>query len=107
MNESDKRIAAYAIEKMFRGRTFDICTIREAAKLLGCTPSGKAFERLQLVHCHPWGDIPPDILQMIPVWINEVLGGPRLSVAAIPALREGNDHIVGTEDLPQLPRGRA
>lgn len=98
-DNSTKRMAAFAIENMFsKKRYFDITTIRDVCALMGRPPAGPAYAKLGLLHCVDWNDIPEDIMRMIPVWINELLGGPRLSAVMIPALREGNVHQIGFED---------
>ena len=102
-NEHDKRMAAYALEKMFeRTHYFDITAVRNACELMDRPASGKAFERLRALHCENWDRIPKDIMDLIPIWINELLGGPRVSVMQIPALREGNVHSIGHEDTPLI-----
>lgn len=98
----DQRIAAFTLERMFRGNHFNILSVDDACRLMGRTGSGPAYQRLRAIHCVDWGDIPPDIMQMIPVWLNEVLGGPRLSAVQIPALREGNQELPQIEDSPGM-----
>jgi hypothetical protein len=68
MSDEDKRLAAVALENMFRKETFfSICTVDKVCRLMGCPQSGKAYERLNLLHCTRWGDIPDDVMEMIPV----------------------------------------
>lgn len=98
----DQRMAAFTLDRMFRGGYFDITKVGNACRLMGRTGSGPAYERLRALHCVDWGDIPQDIMQMIPVWLNEVLGGPRLSAVQIPALREGNQELPQIEDSPGM-----
>ena len=101
MEPQDKRMAAFVMEKMFKGTHFSICDVDTACKLMGCQYRGNTYEKLRTLHCVDWGDIPKDIMELVPVWINEVLGGPRLTVVSIPALREGN------QELPQIEDYRA
>lgn len=98
MKIEDQRMAAFALEKMFKGKYFSICDVDKACTLMGRTGSGPAYDRLNALHCVHWGDIPDDIMRLIPVWLNEVLGGPRLAAVDIPALREGNQHLPQIED---------
>lgn len=99
MNDENKRMAAFAIEQMYKSSHFSITAVRDAAKLMSRHPGGGAYDKLHPLHCVHWGDIPEDIMQMIPVWMNEVLGGPRLSVTQIPALFEGNVELPKIEDI--------
>ncbi len=97
-HEENKRVAAFAMEKMFEGKTFFISDVDKALKILGRAGSGPAYDKLSALHCVKFGEIPPDILERVPIWINEVFGGPRLSVAMIPALFEGNAELPLIED---------
>lgn len=97
--EENKRMAGFCIEQMFKGSTFYITDIDKAQRLIGCEHRGGAYDKLHVLHCVKFGDIPEDIMQMIPTWINEVLGGPRLTILSIPALREGNQELPQIEDF--------
>ena len=103
MTEESKRLAAYGIEQMFKKGTFYIGDIDNACKLMGMPANGPSYDKLRVLHCEKINDIPEDIRQRIPIWINDVLGGPRLSVVQIPALREGKVHALGFEDFDALP----
>ena len=98
MNEENKRMAAFVIEKMAKSNSFSICDVNDAGKLLGITPSGDAYNKLHTLHCVAWGEIPEDIMAKVPGWINEALGGRRLSIIDIPVLHEGNADVVSIED---------
>lgn len=98
MQIEDQRMAAFALGQMFKDSSFSICTVDDACALMGRKGSGSAYNKLRALHCVKWGDIPRDIFQMIPVWLNEVLGGPRLQAVDIPALREGNQQLPQIED---------
>ena len=98
--EINKRLAFLAIERMLKSRYFDICTIDKAIKLVGAGGRGtQEYDRLNSLHCRHWSDIPDDILQLMPVWINRVLGGPPVSMLTIPALMEGNVTAPAIEDI--------
>jgi|GEM_PF-4083892 len=102
--EERKMMAAFALEKMFKGDSFSICKIDDACKLMGRSGSGPSYDKLHALHCVKFGEIPANIMQLIPTWINEVLGGPRLSVVQIPALHEGNKSLLSIEDYDIQPK---
>jgi len=102
MSNVDKRVAAVALEKMFRGQHFSICTVDDCIDLVGGSRAGQIYRRLSALHCVAWADIPDDVMQIMPVWINEVLGGPRLTVLQIPAVHEGNLSLPPIEDFPRI-----
>lgn len=104
MSEADKRMAAFTLERMLKGTFFSIVAVNEAAALMGRSVSGPIYRRLHALHCVPWGDIPDDIIALLPIWINEALGGPRVSVVQIPALLEGRHDLPQIEDEPRRLR---
>lgn len=69
----------------------------DANKHPGKKSSDRTYDRLRLLQCVDWG-IPEDIMLMMPVWINEVFDGSRLSAVQVPALLEVNLSLLHLED---------
>lgn len=77
MDEQKQLIALTALNKMFRGRYFSICTIDSVAEMLGVNPAGEAYRMLCPLHCVHWDEMPAQVRQQVPDLIREYLGvGP-------------------------------
>jgi len=96
--EADKRVAAVALDQMVREGTFYVTKLRTCAELLGVPTRGGVWNRLEALHCMRFLDMPDDIQRAIGGWMNEALSGPPIGVVLMPALREGNVHLLGLED---------
>jgi len=63
--------AEVALNKMFSGRHFDICAVREACEVMGATLTPDAEAILRPLHCVNWDQIPPAIKDEIPHLLKE------------------------------------
>lgn len=97
-HEANKRVAAVALEEMFKKGTFYISDLWKCAELMGVPRRGGVWARLDALSGIKILDMPEDIQAQLPAWINEALSGPRISAVMVPALREGNVHTLGLED---------
>ena len=68
-------IAITALNKMFAGAHFSICTIDSIAEMLGVIPDGEARRQLKPLHCMDWSDMPRDLRQRVPILIQQALAG--------------------------------
>jgi hypothetical protein len=68
-------IAATALNKMFRGNHFSICTVTEVASMLGIHPEAEAMRMLQPLHCVHWSDMPPELRNQVPALVEQALAG--------------------------------
>lgn len=65
-------VATQAVDRMFKGERFSICTVREVCEVIGAKPSGPAFAMLQAMHCVNFCDMHPQIRENIPALMREV-----------------------------------
>jgi len=70
-----KAIAALtALNEMFEGAHFSICTIDKVAKLLGVHPEVEAYNTLHALHCIHWNRMPRELRDRVPALIQQALG---------------------------------
>jgi hypothetical protein len=96
-----KEIAVFALNKMMRGKHFNICTIRDVADILNIRPSEPAFSKLRAMHCVDFDEMPPSIKNSIPRLIVECLGGEQPFQFYMPT--SPIKDIVATVEQPKLP----
>lgn len=65
-----------SLNKMMRGKYFDITTVDAAAQVLGAQPDGRAYKILRTVHCVHWGDMPAELRDAIPKLIERCINVP-------------------------------
>lgn len=99
-DETKALIAITALNKMFEGSYFDICTINSIAKMLGVHPQKEAYDQLHALHCVNWTAMPRELRQLVPKLIQDCLAGgdaiPRFEIAREPsqalAVIDGSKH---------------
>ena len=76
MNVPDvKALAALtALNAMFAGSHFSICTLDKAAELLGVRPEPEARTILSALHCIDWVKMPRELRDQVPGLIQQALG---------------------------------
>lgn len=52
---------------------FDICVVRESAKIMNVCPGGRAYDILHVLHCVDFGNMPQELRESIPALIRECL----------------------------------
>lgn len=99
-NDTKAMIAIAALNKMFEGSHFSICTIDNVAKMLGVRPPKDAYDQLHALHCVHWNEMPRELRDRVTTLIQECLAGgeqiPRFQVASEQnqalAVVDGNKH---------------
>ena len=61
------------LNNMFRKGYFDVCVIRESAKIMGVCLGGRAYDILHVLHCVNFADMPQELRESIPALIRECL----------------------------------
>lgn len=75
-SESTKALAAVvALNNMFAGKHFSICTIDSIAEMLSIQPEPQAYATLRTLHCINWVDMPPDLRKAVPGLLQQCLAG--------------------------------
>jgi hypothetical protein len=67
-----------AMDAMFRKGYLDICTIREAVKMLRVIPNGEALDTLAILHCVHFKDMPLALLEELPKLLGQCMSGVPL-----------------------------
>ena len=62
-----------ALNQMLKKGHFDICTVRDVAKIMNVNPDGKAYDMLHALHCIDYGRMPQELREAIPSLIRECL----------------------------------
>ena len=73
-NPVDVNFCRVSMGNMFSKGWFDICPVTDCMKILGVSRfnTEKTYERLRLLHCVHWGQMPADIREQIPEMISEI-----------------------------------
>ncbi len=74
-DETKSLAAITALNHMFAGRHFDICTIDSIAKMLGVQPDKDAYNTLRPLHCINWVDMPTDLRKAVPGLVQQCIAG--------------------------------
>ncbi len=75
MSTDVKALAALtALNEMFAGSHFSICTIDTVAKMLGVQPEQEAHDTLRALHCINWNKMPRQLRDQVPALIQQALG---------------------------------
>lgn len=67
-----------ALKNMFSRGYFDICTINKILKLTNVVPRSEDYDLLNALHCCDFKDMPPELLQGLPVIVQRVIGSEQL-----------------------------
>lgn len=70
----DVGLCKISLDKMFQRGWFDICVVRECVKLLKVSlfNTSHTMDRLHVIHCVHWDQMPVELRDMIPEMISEV-----------------------------------
>lgn len=71
-------IAITALNKMFEGSHFSICTIDKLATMLGVRTTPEVYNQLSALHCVNWNDMPRELRSRVPALIQECLAGDAI-----------------------------
>ncbi len=73
-NPFDVGLCKISLDKMFQRGWFDICVVSECAKLLKVSlfNTSHTMDRLRVIHCVHWDQMPVELREMIPEMISEV-----------------------------------
>lgn len=66
-------IVVTSLNRMLRSNFFDICVVRDAAKILDLPCGGPEYACLRALHCVHWSNMSPDVRSAIHGLIREVL----------------------------------
>lgn len=86
-NEIIMAAVTTSLNRMFKIGWVDVICIKECAGLLDQNPEGKALDVLETLHCVYFKDMPRDLVETIPLLVNEVLFDnptPTLKVGVVP-----------------------
>lgn len=83
MNDLDAIIIETALRKMVNGGYLSISTINEIVKLKRIIPDAQVYQRLSLLHCVHFSDMPPEVRDALPGMIRQVLTGIEFDAEAI------------------------
>lgn len=59
---------------------FDITAVDSMRQVAGAQENRELKERLRLLHCVNFGDMPPELLDALPGMIQDYLGGPVIDI---------------------------
>lgn len=76
--DTNALIAITALNKMFEGSSFSICTIDKVAKVLGVIPPKGVYDQLSALHCVDWSAMPRELRQQVPRLVQEALSGDKV-----------------------------
>ena len=76
LTDFQQRAAALAIKTMFNKPYFDICVVRDIAKMFGRENQlgGRDYEALHTLHCVNWANMDHTLRQQVHDKVLEVLG---------------------------------
>lgn len=74
-NPFDVGLCKMALDKMFRSSFFSVCEVTECISLLKLSQvdTGHTLDRLRMVHCVHWDQMPAGLRECIPGMISEIL----------------------------------
>lgn len=85
LQELKNQAALTALNKMLRGRHFDICTVRDVGEMLGVNPRCEEYKILQTLHCIDYSEMPSDLRDSIPMLVMKCLGqAPAYQFESLP-----------------------
>jgi len=90
MDEFHKQAALTGLKKMFAGKHFDICVVKEALTITGCFMNAKDEAAMRALHCVNFTDMSPDLRKMLFVKVMEVLSAePSFNTELLSAVMDG------------------
>ncbi len=66
-------MAKVALTHLFTKPHFDICIVRDLCKITGRSQTSPAFNLLHPLHCMSYADMPGELLDKLPLLVNECL----------------------------------
>lgn len=102
MTDLNTTIAITALNHMFAGIHFSICTIDNVAKVLGVVPQADTYAQLRALHCVHWSEMPPALRDRIPALIEQTLSGAPAFRFDFPPTDRGAIELVDTPE-PRRP----
>lgn len=88
MDELQTAAANTALQKMFKGNHFDICTIRKILDITGGQPTSYDMGVLGLLHCVDYADMLPEVRAELPNVLGRVLGSESIQFGIKPPALE-------------------
>lgn len=67
--------AKAALNKMFSSHRFDICTVRELAKMFDVVPESNAMSILESLHCVQYSTMDRELYRALPSLVQQALSG--------------------------------
>lgn len=86
LDELTRTVIGVALQKMFNGGYFDICTVDKCLKLAGVIAPKREYDLLHALHCVHFRDMPPELARRVPDMITACFNG--LPIAALLAAIE-------------------
>lgn len=83
LTEFQQRAAAMAVVKLLNGETFYTSDVKQIAELLNRQLGGKDWAAMQPLHCVKWGDMGPELRQMMREKVLELLGLPPETITVL------------------------
>lgn len=103
MTDTKALVAAAALNKMFKGSHFSICTIDSVAAMLGVHPEKQAYDLLRPLHCVDWSAMPIELRNQVPVLIEQALAG-GFTAFEVSIAPQGNQALQVIDATPQTRR---
>lgn len=101
MEEFHKQAALLGLKKMFEGKHFSICVVKEALTIIGGHLSSKDEAAMRALHCIDFKDMSPDLRKMLFVKVMEVLSNEPLFNTELLAAALDDKHTRGIARLLQ------
>jgi len=90
MDEFHKQAALLGLKKMFEGKHFDICVVKEALTIINGHLDKKDEAAMRALHCVDFKDMSPDLRKMLFTKVMEVLSAePLFNTELLSAAMDG------------------
>lgn len=83
MNAFEQLTVSIALDRLFKEKYFNICTIQKVLDVTGTVPDGRTMRALSLLHCVNYSDMPRELLQQLPDMVAHALNGPAMEISGI------------------------
>ncbi len=90
MGDCKMMAAEASLKKMFSDKYFSICSLDAIVESLGLSPPSQLYAQLRTLHCVNYGDMPPELLVMLPEKIAEVLRSPSFDASRLNIVSDGS-----------------
>lgn len=90
MDPLDTAIAETKLKRMLSRDHFNICDVDDLLKFTQTIPERRAYERLRMLHCVDYKDMPREVLTQIPSMLSEVFNGPMIDVGKLTTMFYSN-----------------